>query len=60
MGEILFSDVRVTKIWKESNYIWNYWLQNWKKKQNVGLDSYSFDISLLKWNIIKFRIFEKK
>ena len=32
MGEILFYHVRVTKTWKISNYIWNYWLENWKKK----------------------------
>ena len=32
MGELLFSHVRVMKIWKISNYIWNYWLENWKKK----------------------------
>ena len=31
MGEYLFSHVRATKIWKISNYIWNYWLENWKK-----------------------------
>ena len=37
MGELLFAHVRVTKIWKISNYIWIYWLENWKKKQNVGL-----------------------
>ena len=33
MGEILFSHVQVTKIWKISNYIWNYWLENWKKTE---------------------------
>ena len=32
MGEILFSHVRVTKIWKISNYIRNYWLENWKSR----------------------------
>ena len=30
MSGILFSFVRVTKIWKISNCIWNYWLENWK------------------------------
>ena len=31
MGELLFSHARVVKIWKISNYNWNYWLENWKK-----------------------------
>ena len=34
MGELLFSQVRITKIWKISNYIWNYWLENCKKNRN--------------------------
>ena len=34
MGELLFSHVQVTKIWKISNYVWNYWLENWKKKDS--------------------------
>ena len=33
MGEISFSHVRGTKIWKMSNYIRNYWLENWKKTE---------------------------
>ena len=34
---------------------------NWKtgKKQNIDLESYSSEISLLKWYIMQFRIFEK-
>ena len=31
LGELVFSHVRVVKIWKISNYSWNYWLENWKK-----------------------------
>ena len=35
---------------------------NWKtekKKKNIDLESYSSEISLLKWYIMQFRIFEK-
>ena len=35
MGEILFSHIRVMKIWKISKYVWNYWLENQKKTMLV-------------------------
>ena len=46
MVELLFSYVRVTKIWKISNYIWITGLKsektNKQKKQNVDLESFEY------------------